>query len=719
MPDEILQIRKLLLATPPPVLEHTAGQQCVAETLLPSPIDRRKASLLRVLKTGDTASLYRWIVPATNGIIVADAAVLTEEEQERFQIIAQLPPTVFSEVLRSLDPFAVAAQRDYAQDIVVSPGLAQFTPLRALVDRYGIRVLYTGLLRALMSIYAMRTEAGQGVLLQDCVVLLRCAGAASSIDTAKRIWHGMEATGYVVWRQSEVYTEFVRARFLTEALYTQYDRARLRVRPVNLHRQKLMVHPRRLARLDSLRRALERYKVQRFGQNPSEPDYAEHLTRLLRKTKPVRSVLAKAAILGYVHDERLLAAVMIAFGRTGSVEALGTILAHYWKVRVVRSRATGTVAVSGGANFAPGSPMRPSAVLLDAVVQAYCCSGEVACALQVVDFLARRYGLAIPDKVWFDLLDWTYVMTTKPASTEWKAAGLPGRVLTPSAVEAVWAAMTAAPYHVRPGFAQYHILVKTLIQQRKFASALDLMRQAKPLYREQLQEHEAALVAFQETARQQRNSASSASGALVPAVSAASARLRRAAYKKWHMWYCFQTWCWHFLKGVRPRALDDPLVVHTIPQLIDEFRPFVPRDARYRTKTGRVLLREPHRHQHAKHIVAAETVDLPALRPHVRFQHNTPDMGYDGEVAAPTTDGDHLTGVSLAAETHAAATSDHHITYDSTAAVAGEDEQHRMQRLLVRGVLRRRRMWVRKPVLASPELPPPGVSRAWLVREFA
>lgn len=636
------------------------------------PTDLRSKTFFANLRAGDTYSLYRWIVPTKS---------TAEEQSRRHEVMANLPPTVFSELLRCLDPFAVSEHCDYAGDISISSGLARLTPLGDQVDQYGIRLVYTSLFRELLAVCALRQEAQMSLLLNDYVVLLRYAGASSDTVAARRIWREMELGGYVEWRQSDLYREFVRARFLTEALYAQQDPTQLRVRPVNLHRQKMTMYRPRLDQLDHLRQGLERYKAQRFGQNPNQPDYAEHLTRILRKTKPVNKVYRKMISQGCVHDERLLAAVMVAMGRTGSLKALGELLAQRWEVDVTWDKSTGKVTVDGGVQFPPGSPMRPSAVLLEAVVQAYCSSGAVACALQVADHLSRTYDVAIPERAWFGLLNWTYVMSSKPASTEWRAAGYPEQALGTAAVQMVWTAMTSEPFNVQPGFAQYHVLIKTRIWQRMLKEALRLMREARAMYEAQLREYEEALLEYAETARQGVGR------------SAAAKRLHRAASKKWYMWYCMQTWCRQILKRAQPRGVHDPLVVQVIPDIISEFRPFVPYLARYHLTTGLVQLREPD--WHPRHMVR-QTVDLPPLRPHVKFRRHRPPTDGGGNSNSNIDGGE---GGPMVVD-------------------AGERGH---ERRLVRGMTRRRTAWVRAARRRQPDLRAlgPKTPREWLVQEFA
>ncbi|OAA63541.1 hypothetical protein SPI_03704 [Niveomyces insectorum RCEF 264] len=464
--EEFLLLRKMLLATPPPAVEVSAGHQHPQPpSLLPTTTheptsttaldasDWRTKRLLDRLRASDTRAVYRWLVPtAGHPDAKADAAAsaepdnnssnsghplpLADERDRRYAIAASLPPTVFSELLRCLDPVAVRRHCDAAQSIPISAGLAQFTPLGAHVDQYGIRMLYTALLQALLAVYALRvapTQNGGGgggggsahpILLHDYVALLRCAGAASDV----------------------------------------------------------------------------------------------------------------AAL--------------------------------------------------------------------------------------------RRY--------------------------------------------------------------------------------------------------EAALLAYAETARQAAHVESSPKNRAGPGAGAGAAavRLQRAALTKWHMWYCMHTWCRGLLKGLRPRGASDPNVVRMVPQLLDAYRPFLFADGlvRYRTATGAVQLREPQAHR--KVCFVPQTVEVPVLRPHIKYQYRTVDATgqYVPEAAAAET---WPVGNAAAAAGPAGVDTDADADADADAPAAAlttaENDVVVPSHRDARRVVRRRTMRVRQFARRTPDLRQLGrkTPRAWLVREFA
>ena len=499
--------------------------------------------------------------------------------------IANMPQSTFSELLRSLDPVDyVSREMDPAVGVHVGPGMTQYTDLGRTIDEFGVRRIYFWLLRRLVAAAQLRIDAGHGLLQSDYKILLRCAGAASDLHMAKKIWHLMESRGQLSLRDGDAYNEFIKARFLTDALYTQFDMARFRVSPVNMHKQKIWLSPHRLSKIRRLRYNILAQQSHRFGQNRYTPEKAEGLVRILRKTKPIRKVFLKIVHDGVAIDEKLLCSAMVAFARNGAIQFIKElILLKYWKIKVHTAKESREVTVSGGTTVhRTDSPMYPTARLLDAVVESFCCNAEITTAFKVLDFISKRYNIPVPNATWSKLLEWTYVQSSRPASTEWKLAGWPEKTVQPCAVQMVWDTMTSEPYNVRPGFKEHIILIKSLLSQGRLKDAMHRLLELQPTYTKALLDLEDAFYEHAHTSRLGIDTAQS---------------LRRwlgARTRKQTMWYAIQTCCWALFKRVRSNRVDDVMTARLIPQLVDAFRPFFARVVRYRTATGVVEINNPN-----------------------------------------------------------------------------------------------------------------------------
>lgn len=551
--------------------------------------------LLKALEQGDARKIHSYLRRLVSN---------TNAGEEMRSVVVNLPQTAFSELLRCLDPFVVGRELDVANGMAIGPGLTQHTSLNSLVDPFGIKILYVKLLHYMDTIAAVRRGAGHQLLLSDYTILMRCAGAASDTAALKRLESEMEDNGYMEWWQGEIYNDFCKARFLTEPLYAQHDLARFRVRPRNLHRSKLMFETERLLRMDRLRTSILGRQVHRVGQNPNKIDYAEHLTRILRKRKPVSRAIARMDAVGATADEKLVCTFMIAQARTGGLHALRMMLEKYWGITVRKDGKTGEVDISGGRSLPPDSPLAPTHRLLDAVVHSFCCNAEVAMALKLVDFISTRYELQVQDRTWSSLLEWTHVLASKQVAWEWKTAEFPQKVVSGKAVRLVWDTMVSEPYNFNPGIKEYNILLQELIAEGQLFRVMQLARELRYLYEDAVRENENALFELVQTLGQEVEATS------------AMRRYRMAQSQKAYTWHCFNSWCRRMLKRVRGRGYDDEFVVRVLPQFIDEFRQFMPPKVSYRTATGYVDMK--FENPAALIPKARQTFEMPAqgFRPH-------------------------------------------------------------------------------------------------------
>lgn len=529
-------------------------------------------SLLDALRQGDSVKLYLCLMRLVRGLDHETGSWCFTE------VVASIPATTFSEILRCFDPYNVSQHIDTAPGINISYNVALNTPLGELVNKWGVKLLYVRILNRLRRMQEARRHARIRPLLNDYVVLMKCAGATSDSRAAKDLWYSMKYDGYLNWRNSEAFAEFVKARFLTEKLYANNDLARLRLRPLDLHRNSIWIPGHLRSRLQDLRSHMTRLQKHRFGQNMHERNFAEPLTRPLRKRKPLVRLELKARQLNMLPgDERLMCAFLKANSHSGRLEASNRLLKMYWGISIQVDEQSGIVLVDGGLDYPQNSAMAPTEHLLDAVVHCYCSMGEVTVAVKLVDFISRRYSIPVPNQVWSDLLDYTRIMQTKPAANEWAIARFRQKVVKPDTVLDIWNICTQEPYNFQPGLQDYYNLIKSLI--RKSGSVrrpIEALRQIKSLHDDAVRASEETWCELLQTTMQG-----------VPN-HAAYRRYREARARKDHVWYCFHYSSGQILKMIRPGRVDDDGGVREIPNLIGEFGQFMPRRIKYHIATGYV-----------------------------------------------------------------------------------------------------------------------------------
>ncbi|KAL7625988.1 hypothetical protein AAE478_002757 [Parahypoxylon ruwenzoriense] len=541
---------------------------------LPSPFQRA----LKALQQRDTRRLLIYL-----------RQICSMEESDLHHAVATLPRTTFTEFLRSLDPLRVARDADPTDQAHISVGILQTLNMESTIDDWGVRKIYLRLLRRVLTLIMALKASGQVLQTEEYIYLLRCAGAASDPAGAKWIWREMDRTQTTEWRQSDAYAEFISARFLTRPLYTGYDKTRRMVLPRNLHRSRLKLSKQRVYKLDRLRFNTRLGKL-RFGLN-KDVDYAEDIMRMMRKRGAPSRLFHRVLQAGHRLTEPLLCALMVGFGRVGSLRFVATrILEDYFGIQMTQLTYKEGVDIRS----APRDPnrinrvahrVRPTLHLMQAIVETYGSNGEIALAFQLVDFVSKTYHIDIPLSVWQDLLEWTYIMGAPPASTAWKLAGLPSKVPGPAAVELIWNTMTSEPYGVRPGFEQYAVLIRGLLGRHHFSRALPYMRDAARLYHAQS-------TSFEDLALQHVQALRDG----VP-LRGASHAYERARFRKEHMWYGLNTWCRQLLSKTRSySASSSAAPSHVlIPDFVREFRAFLPNPAQYRTPTGYASLLDPAR----------------------------------------------------------------------------------------------------------------------------
>ncbi|KAA8628425.1 hypothetical protein SMACR_07870 [Sordaria macrospora] len=571
-------------------IHHGFGHQLEEER---QPLEQDELLLLRTLlarpvaKKPSPAKRSPWIDGFT-GAFRQPQKMLSYFKENKLEIL-QLPPTAFSELLRSVDPIeAIRKDQDPLGDIWVDPVMADWSPLGALVNNYGIRKRNTAIYPLVHEAAFRRFRDGSPLLLSDYKVLLRYAGSISDPILARKIWFHMNVSEKMWERHTGMYAEFLKARFLTEPLYTQNNRHDFRVKPVNLFPEKRFLPyftPDNLSQLRQMNFDETNKRLDKFGQNPGAEHKVEYLMRMLRRSSPIDLVFGTARNRVHLLSEEFICAAMIAYARTGVMEDVQSVLWFNYKIDVTGSIETGDLSITGGRrDFFPGSPMAPTTRLLQAIATCYGSNGMIAMACKMLDHVSAAYKLPIPPLVWFELLEWAYIHTSPRAAKEWKTVSIPGRRLHRNAVQLIWDTMTSPPYNATPGFPQYKLYVEWLIKNNKIDKAIQIMLDLEPLYRKQVEELQ-ALYPF--------HALEQAAFGHSPA-----AHWDKTLLKKDYIVHTFAKWFSLLLKRIKspvnlPGGPKPPKIfvshdisTRLIPQLIHAFQGLLPDTIHYEIPTG-------------------------------------------------------------------------------------------------------------------------------------
>ncbi|KAI1485022.1 hypothetical protein F5X96DRAFT_375830 [Biscogniauxia mediterranea] len=523
----------------------------------------------------------------TQGLVHHMVQSITTKHHILEQVLAVLPRTTVTELFRSLDPFRVAKQCDTTDQMHIPVGMYTMLDMDNTIDEWGVRKLYTRLLPVLLKLMVALQRLGRTMMTEEYTYLFRYAGAMSDPDITRMIWNSMIKEGTTQWRNSDTYTEFASARFLTHPMYTGYDKTRRVVLPRNLHGAGYLFSSHKRMQLDRLRFNL-RLRKYRFGLNRNK-EYAEDLMRKLRHKGAARRIFQKTIRDNHMLTESLLCTYMIALGRAGALRLISSkILHNYFGIDMplghARERKIQVKQVAS-INRLP-IRIRPTVQLMRAVVEVYGSNGEIPMAFQLLDHISDVYHIPIPFDVWNDLLQWAYILSAPPVSTAWAKVGWHWKIPSAAAVQMIWDTMTAAPYNIKPRFDQYNILIRSLLGRGLTTKALPLMREAIKQYDAQCRESERATLEHIQWLRD---------GASTISFPPSTLRHERARVIKHRMWYHIHTWCRKLLLSrhrARPHA-NDHLPDPPVPDLIREFRPFLLNPVCYLTPSGYVQLIDP------------------------------------------------------------------------------------------------------------------------------
>ncbi|KAK8061087.1 hypothetical protein PG997_015308 [Apiospora hydei] len=507
-------------------------------------------------------------------------------------VIERLPRNTISEFLQSLDPKRVAPDNDPTDGARISVGMYQLLGLGQHMDSYGTRKLFGRLLVRMNVLVQCAHNAGVVLGAEDYISLFRAYGAISDIGGAKQLWD--QAFGAVQRRPGpEVLHEFLKVRFLVDPMYYGFDKVRVAVTPRNLHRRGYLRFHQSVRRLDRLRFNRQQRAFE-FGLDRSMPT-AMSLTRRLRGRGPITRLYNSWIAKRNLMTAEVLCSFMIAFARAGSLRFVGLkILPAYFGILTKKDKVTGEITtnsltppLSNGVqrprhkhNF-----MWPTARLLNTLVEVFCSNGQMGWALDLLDFISREYQVTIPAETWFELLEWSHVLSSTPVSTAWKMAGWYQQIPVRNATELVWNTMTREPYNVQPGFDQYAVLLRSRIARGQFLRANDaVMAKMRQLYDDQSARYETCVFEYIAAVRDG-----------VTPITAVLGAYQRARFRKQHMWFALSELCKRNLAALRTRTLTDARAVRHVPDFLWQNERFVENAAAYRIATGYVSLLDPAR----------------------------------------------------------------------------------------------------------------------------
>lgn len=532
--------------------------------------------LFEAVRAGDPWRAYVFLINATS------EAHLTR--------LVNLPATEFAELLECLDPLRVHDRVDLLANLRCTPANLSLHPKRFLVSKYGVRRIYSSVLDILGPVVEARVLDAQAVTPPAVfTTLLRLAGAASLPrlayhirELATQAMNSWSDSRYEASNSGTFMLDYLRTLFLTEPLYYQHDRMRVRTRPRNMPLAFTKLKSGQRKELQFVMAELRLRKLDHFGTDPECP--YDDIQRFTGNHLRMKEAMHLEKIVALRPSEDLICAalkVSTASGMSGDARKL------LWAFYGIMSRVnpkTGELHFYGGRDGAA----RPTKKVLMAVVQAFGNSGEVRLALQLLMFMAERYDITVPSEVWSEYIEWAAVHGSRPATVEWEIAGDSRMLRAVNEVPAAIHALEAQDIGYTPSEANLKTLAANLISYYRLNDALDTVRELKAFLEELDAKIERAAVAA---------AAAEAQGVAMPSYTSGDMALHhlvaRREIMRGQLANIARLWirrAGHSVRMCRPEGEGLPLVEAMVPDFVREFWDVLPHKIEYDTLTGTILI---------------------------------------------------------------------------------------------------------------------------------
>lgn len=551
----------------------------------PSSLDRLLSAIRRKDVAAKNAAFINWTEALCDVDSPGHAAVM-----EQFD---NLSSPVMSEIIRSMDP-VLNPELNVTHGLTVAQGHKRFTDVGKLMDSFGVRRHHRDILRGMMVIMELREGNPSSLRPADFNTFLRCAGATMDARLAGVVFGAMSRHNLIPHRTTQTWIEFVKARFIMDPIYYQFDRARVAVHPESfVSGDDIMLDPKMAARMDSVRFSCNAFMREPWNRLPDQPkrDNRSLLRASRDSTKVIqdnrsfwRHMLRQQAYPNEVTEE-LISTNIIGLSRSNDCDAIiNHILGTYYEIEVDKESHT----VRGGKDLLPDSPLYPTARLLSALVEAFGSMSQISLGIQLVDFVSQRYNVPIPRQVWSNLLNWAYTCASKKFQSLRKiySNGDDTYVGAPDIVH-IWNIMISEPYNIKPSFEDLDIYVRSLIIMNHMYHAVEVIREsAIPYYDSLTEEFECAL--FDEILLRDASPLPSTMSSIVH-------RRRQAETHKDHVSNRISIWLDDLRRETSKvrRLRSGRIATQVIPDLVRDFPHFFPQGVRYRTAWGDLTIRDP------------------------------------------------------------------------------------------------------------------------------
>lgn len=264
------------------------------------------------------------------------------------------------------------------------------------------------------------------------------------------------------------YNHYFEARCWSDA-YHPDEMQRLRVMPYNLEMRKMS--PKRLVS-DDIR--VDGHRVEEHGIRWE-----------------IQGMFTKMVKEGINADTRAYCNLITAQSREGDLRAIKSVLYKVWHVDIDKLLAGEPDRDRN--KLTKDSPTYPTGDLLFALAHAFGSNSDMPAAIRIVDHFSRKYNITIPQLVWGELMQWTFVLSARRRKGR-RLDGASTGQLPLKSVESLWNVMRGPPYHSEPNLLMYDYLIRSFWRRdlRSLYAYLAHMREGVKFHEQHCEAYHAA-----------------------------------------------------------------------------------------------------------------------------------------------------------------------------------------------------------------------------------
>ena len=378
------------------------------------------------------------------------------EQSRDPEILAAIPATTFSEILRLLDPRRgfVAFFREYKQWHPKHYWRLLDLDRQFHQSLQDCRILYRDILHR-----RLRSVGQMGV--REYAGFLRLARNSWDGDAALSLMQDMLRRD--VQPDLICYNLYFEARCWSD-MWNPYERQLRRVIPYNQNIHKS--HPTRTP-------ADMTIKGYRIAEGGLKTEVARMFMKMIGE--------------GTMADTTSFCHLMTALAREGDLDGVKSILRKIWDVD-----ADATTEVDNerqnNTSIRKDSPVYPNQALLFIIAHVFGSNNDVPTAIRLVDRFARKFKMRIPYIAWSELLEWAFVLSTRRYNIN-DVRGVELGRLPLDSVQGLWDVMTSKPYCIQPGIEMYDLMIRSMWRRLKIDFMLRYVTEGVKIAQKHFQQH--------------------------------------------------------------------------------------------------------------------------------------------------------------------------------------------------------------------------------------